>query len=110
MLVIHGNESYGEDYQKRLANTFDFLKTNVGPQLQRTHSFIKGDGWQMILLAASGFCGTQIWALSIYDEEKETLFRLTLPECLEEPGYDKVRLKQLMIQNIDRFIKTQPEI
>jgi hypothetical protein len=110
MLVIHGNESYGEDYQKRLANTFDFLKTNVGPQLQRTHSFIKGDGWQMILLAASGFCGTQIWALSIYDEEKETLFRLTLPECLKEPEYDKVRLKQLMIQNIDRFIKTQPEI
>ena len=110
MLVIHGNENYGVDYQDRLKNTFNFLKTNVGVQIVRTHSFIKGDGWQMILLAASGFCGTQIWALSIYDAEKETLFRLKHPECLEEPGYDLIRLKQLMEQNIDRLIKTQSVI
>lgn len=107
MIIINGNEMYGEDYENRLTNTFNFLKTNVGEQLNRTHSFIEGDGWQMILLAASGFCGTQIWALSIYDAEKETLFRLQHPECLKNDEFDKTRIMQLMKQNISRLIKLQ---
>lgn len=104
MLVIYGNVMYNEDYENRISDTHEFLRKYVGPELERKHSFIKGDGWQMIKLAASGFCGTQIWALSIYDEAKETLFRLQHQNCLQNDKFDKDRTKLLMEQNIDRLI------
>lgn len=104
MLVIYGSVNYNVDYENRISDTHEFLREYVGPELERTHSFIKGDGWQMIKLAASGFCGTQIWALSIYDEAKETFFRLKHQNCLQNNGFDKDRIKLLMEQNIDRLI------
>ncbi len=114
MLVVYGNNSWVGDYDNRLTNTANFLHYNVGPELICSHSFVKGSGWHKILLAASGFCGTQIWAITIYDTKFETQFRLTYPEYLipiDTSSENMKRIEVLMTQQIDRQLegkKTYP--
>jgi len=104
MLVIYGNVQYDHDYENRITETFSYLISNVGPEVKHTHHFRKGVGWQGILLAASGFDGIQIWAVTIYDQQKETFFRLKYSHWLDNPYTDHKRISQLMEQNIDRLL------
>jgi hypothetical protein len=66
-----------DDYEGRIRNTAAWLEEHVGPKIDQAYSYKMGEGWQMTMLGASGFCGNQLWLLIIYDPEKEAEFQKT---------------------------------
>lgn len=104
LILIAGNVIYGEDYENRISGMYEWLHEYVGETITHGNQGVKGNGWQLIKVAASGFCGTQIWALIIYDPNKSTMFRLKFPNIGNVDGFDHTRLTKLLEQNIDRII------